>query len=100
MAKEKENPNHHMGKRTGYELIDGVYHIAPLYIQRMDEAQMRKVGVDDMLASVTKHASKDLEEIAKTYKRIWDDMADDLGLDFRDGDWQYSSNGTVRKKGD
>ena len=93
--KEIENPNHHMGKQTGYELIDGAYHIAPLYKERMSLLTFQKQGIDEMLASVTQHASKDFERIASENHTLWKDIADDIGLD-QTVTWQYT-NGVVHK---
>ncbi len=79
--KEPENPNHHMGKRTGYHLINGEYHIAPLYVEQFDKLTNRQAGIKKMLAAVTENASEQLAQIAESYKRVWDELADDLGLD-------------------
>ena len=57
--KEKVNPNHHMGKQTGYELIDGVYHIAPMYQEQFAKIAYQKDGIEQMVAMVTKHAAAD-----------------------------------------
>lgn len=60
MAKtKKENPNHHMGKETGYELIDGVYHIAPMYSEHFDTLNYREQGIKNMLNAVTEHLGLD-----------------------------------------
>ncbi len=98
--KTEEEKNHHMGKLTGYELKDGVYHIAPTYTNRFREITEQHEGVANMLKIVTEHASKDLERLAGLKNKIWDEVCDDLGLD-RDGKWVYSQNtGTIREKGE
>ena len=86
--KEKENPNHHMGKRTGYELINGEYHIARLYSRQFQELNHRVGGIETMLNIVTSHAAKDLEELSKSRRRIFEDLADDIGIDLEEG-WTY-----------
>jgi len=96
MAKERVDPNHHEGKKTGYELIDGVYHIAPLYTKQFDDLALQRNGVDEMLCSVTSHASKALEVIARRQKQLFEDVMDDIGID-QTTVWGYQ-NGTLRKK--
>ena len=88
--KEKENPNHHRGKRTGYELINGEYHIAPLYWQQFEALNHKANGIQIMLHIVTSHASNDLEEMSKIRQGIFEDVADDLGIDLKEG-WTYSN---------
>lgn len=95
MVKRKDSPNHHKGKRTDYELIDGVYHIAPLYQERFDTVNLRKAGIEAMLAAVTKEATKSLEELAKVTSQIWADICDDIGLE-KTTPWKFT-NGTVSK---
>ena len=46
--KEKVNPNHHMGKQTGYELVDGIYHVAPVYQQQFDAFASKQSGIEKM----------------------------------------------------
>lgn len=96
MKKEQENPNNHMGKKTGYTLIDGVYHIAPVYQEQFDFITHKKVGIDQMLAMVTMHAAQDLTELTKQSEAIWKVLADDIGLP-KDKIWQYL-NGVVSEK--
>jgi len=91
----EESP-HHMGKRTGYRLIDGEYHVAPTYSTAFAETTAQKAGVEAMLAAVTKHATETLAEITKANRRIWDDLTDDIGLD-RSLMWVFGSDGVVRK---
>ena len=95
MRKEKENPNHRMGKQTGYELIDGEYHIAPLYQDRFENIIFKKKGIGDMLKIVTTHASEDLENLIKLENRIWKDLTEDIGLDTK-VNWTYN-RGIVTK---
>jgi len=99
MGKKKttEESTHHMGKYTGYSLIDGVYHIAPSYITAFEEAAILRSGVDEMLASVTRHAAITLSQIAKSHKRIWKDIIDDLGLDPTIV-WEYLPDETIHEK--
>ena len=97
MAKKKKDTNH-MGKHTGYELVDGVYHIAPVYISQFGDLGAQRAGIEDMLAMVTRHAAKDLEVVARAYRKLWDDVAEDLGLDITSGEWGYYRNGTIKQK--
>ncbi len=96
MKKEKENPNHHMGKQTGYELINGEYHIAPMYCEQLDALMRRAGGIEDMLHIVTHHASVDLEQIRKDEKKVWDALSEDIGLE-KGQAWIYR-NGVVKKQ--
>jgi len=96
MGKKKNNTNHHMGKQSGYDLIDGVYHIAPMYCKRFDDFRLRKAGIDEMLACVTGHASEELEQLYGQRKRLWDEIAEDLDLD-ASVPWIYY-NGTIKKQ--
>ena len=99
MGKKKttEESTHHMGKHTGYSLIDGVYRIAPSYVTAFEETAILKVGVDEMLASITRHAAVTLSQITKSRKRIWDDIIDDLGLDANIV-WGYHPDGTIQER--
>ena len=91
--KEKVNPNHHMGKQTGYDLVDGAYRIAPLYQNQLDFIIHQKEGIEQMVAMVTKHAAQDLTELSKKEQAIWNELSDDIGLP-KDKKWAYS-NGTI-----
>ncbi len=95
MGKQKETSNHHMGKHTGYELVDGVYHIAPLYTERFNGISARRKGIEDMLAAVTRESSKGLEVLALEDNKVWADVVDDLGLG-KDTTWSFI-NGTIQK---
>ncbi len=90
MKKEKENHNHHMGKQSGYELINGEYHIAPMYVAQFDALEDRAIGIKHMLEIVATHASEDLEQIRKQQRRVWETLADDLGIDLSKG-WKYKN---------
>uniref|UniRef100_A0A6H1ZSL2 Uncharacterized protein n=1 Tax=viral metagenome TaxID=1070528 RepID=A0A6H1ZSL2_9ZZZZ len=96
MKKKKEATNYYMGKQTGYELIEGVYHIAPLYQEQFRRMSLEKSGIDEMLRMVTSHAAKDLERLNKVNEQIWADLAEDIGLN-NDMKWQYFPNGTVKE---
>ena len=93
--KEKINPNHHMGKQTGYDLIDGVYHIAPLYQNQFVEIEHKKRGIEQMVTMVTHHASEELTELSKANQEVWKRLSEDLELDIAKS-WSYS-NGTIRE---
>ena len=99
MAKKKEGTNR-MGKRTGYDLVDGVYHIAPMYTRQFEELWALRRGIEDMLAIVIKHAAKDLEPINKAYTKLWCNLADDIGLvlGVPGKEWNYYTDGTIKQK--
>ncbi|KKM72171.1 hypothetical protein LCGC14_1423220 [marine sediment metagenome] len=92
---QKEDPNHHMGKRTGYELIEGAYHIAPMYRGQFDAVLHKRRGVEDMIGSVTKFTSDTLAQLSVQKQNIWKEIIDDLGLD-QNKVWLYDfRSGTV-----
>lgn len=91
----KKNKKHHMGKRTGYDLINEEYHIAPLYLEQFNELNQKTEGIKAMLDIVTSHASKDLEEISKIRGKIFEGIADDIGIDLKEG-WTYC-NGILKR---
>lgn len=90
MSKEKVNPNHRMGKRTGYDIVvsENQYRIAPSYQQLFERSGNLRQGIYDMLRAVTRHATGDLEGVAKMERGIWKDLIDDLELK---GEWSYDS---------
>ncbi len=97
---KKENSNYHMGKHTGYELIDGEYHIAPLYQSQFGLLAAKKQAIKDLVKDlvkmVTKNATQDLEELNKVTQKVWSDLMDDLALDHAKT-WTYR-DGIVREK--
>lgn len=95
MTKEKIDTNHHMGKRTGYELINGEYHIAPTYWQQFDFLAFREAGIKKILEIITDHFADDLKNIKEAEHKIFIELADDLGIELADG-WTYS-NGVLKR---
>lgn len=95
VRKEKENPNHHMGKQTGYSLINGEYHIAPTYQERFLELANKQESVSGLMKVVTVHCTTILEGLADVRRKIWRDIVDDLGLD-KNKLWVYSE-GVIRE---
>lgn len=95
MKKTENNPNYHMGKQTGYYLINGEYKIAPLYQEQLEHMASKELGIKRMLDAVTTHASEDFEALVKVQKKIWGELQDDIGLD-ANTQWVYK-NGIVRK---
>jgi len=91
MTRKKET--HFVGKHTGYELIDGEYHIATYYIEKFSHLELKKYSLSEMLRLIGKHVAEDLEVIRKGEIKLFDDVKDDLGLD-PSGRWIYS-NGKV-----
>ena len=43
MKKKEEEKNHFMGKITGYRLIDGVYHISPMYSEHYEKITAKRL---------------------------------------------------------
>ena len=93
--KEKANPNYHEGKRTGYNLINGEYHIAPCYIEQFARLSTREEGLRKVIEIMTAHFAQDMTDIARIRRKIWAELEDDLGLD-KKVNYNYS-NGIVRR---
>ena len=81
MTKKKEDPNHHQGKMTGYTLIDGAYHIAPIYQEQFNQIQDEAAGIDQLIRSVNESVQKMYKENRRKIRELWDDLHEDLGLD-------------------
>jgi hypothetical protein len=47
-----------MGKRTGYEILDGKYYIAPTHSQSFDEISTARSGVDELVRTVNNYAAQ------------------------------------------
>lgn len=95
---KEENPNHHMGNHTGYELIDGEYHIAPMYQEQFEALGIKAEAIRELLRIVNRHTEDDLVEILKIRQRLWQDISDDIGLD-PGLEWIYSG-GIIKRKED
>ena len=98
MKKEKINPNHHMGKRTGYELINGEYYIAHCYTDEFAELNYKEQGIASMFNGLIEHAQNDMKVIAKQRHDLFATIADDIGIDLSDGNWTYNPYGEFIKK--
>ena len=96
MKAEPKNKNHHRGKRTGYELINGEYHIAPYYYEQFNKLQHKRKGIETLLTIVNQHAAENLEEISRVNQAIFNDLADDIGLDLKEA-WVHS-HGIVKRQ--
>ena len=94
--KKRKDINDFIGKHSGYRFTNGVYHIAPMYIENFERLMDRRVGVDQFLLSVTRHAAGINEEIAEEQRRIWNRIYDDLSLD-RNKNWEYHQDGTIHE---
>jgi len=94
MVKKVEKTNHFTGKHSGYELIDGVYHIAPMYTDAFEKIADRSAGVDQLVKSVARYVAEINEEIASESRNIWLRLDEDLGLD-NNKCYQYKGDGTV-----
>jgi hypothetical protein len=77
-----------LGKRTGCDITDGAYHIAPMYIDSFHALQERREGVNRLIASVTDHCVDLNIAIAKAERMLWKQVEEDLGLDPKK-QWQY-----------
>lgn len=69
------------GKRTEFELVDGKYRIAPEYASRFSEIAQMETAVKDTLAAVVEQTTRHLTVINSHWKKWWDEVYDDLGLD-------------------
>lgn len=96
MGDKKEVTSHHMGKETGYDLVNGEYSIAPLYCQQFDYLTNKEAGIKEMLNTVADHVAKDLEDIIKKKQEVWRKLSEDIGLDFKNKNWVYH-NGIVKE---
>lgn len=97
MAKEKGDPNYRMGKETGYHFIKGEYRIAPIYCDQFEELYRKRTSIAQLVNMVHEHAAKDLEQILKSERELWDRISEDIGVEFSDG-WVYT-RGIVKKPG-
>ena len=96
MVKKVKETTHFRGKHSGYELIDGVYHIAPMYTDSFAKLADRTIGVDGLVNSVVRHAAEINKEIACEQRILWERLYDDLDLD-RSKRYHYkSSEGVIR----
>lgn len=95
MKNKTEDKNYFMGKETGYELINGVYHVAPRYQNIFERIMAQKTGVDALVQSVSKYAAETGAQIASEQSRTWVMLYDDLGLD-KTKNWGYDyRDGTI-----
>ena len=86
--------NHLMGKETGYEIINGEYHIAPKYWEQFDELKHKEIGIRRMLEMVTDHASEDLKVISEQRQKVFKTISEDIGIDLSQP-W-YFLNGVLK----
>jgi hypothetical protein len=77
-----------LGKQTGCDVIDGVYHIAPMYVQTFDMLRERRVGVDRLITTVTDHCVELNAAIERAQSEVWARIREDLGLD-PNKTWEY-----------
>ena len=96
MAKKPKETTHRMGKHSGYSLINGVYHIAPMYVSQFEKFADRRAGIDRVLKCITTHAMEVNEAIAEAQRRLWNSLIEDLGLDKSKG-YSYKQDGTIRE---
>ena len=93
-----KDTTHFMGKKTGYELIDGAYHIAPMYSDWFDKLADQKASADDLMKSVIKHLNKINTSIASEQRQWWEMIYDDLGLDKTKVYSYQQADNTIRVK--
>jgi DNA replication protein DnaD len=99
MKKEKENPNHHMGKYTGYELINGEYHIADQYTQAFYALNTRAESIKRVVRVVSDNAAEQLKDIVDAEHKLWKDIQDDIGI-YISKAWQLKGSIIKEKKND
>lgn len=88
MAKEKVDPNHHEGKRTGYTLKEGRYYLAPVLRKRIDLLLSQEESIERLLNDVLRFCHSQTTDIAQKKQTWWKDVGDDLDLDI-DLSWRY-----------
>ena len=88
MSKKKtpEAPTYRTGKYTGYTLKDGKYYPAPTYVDQFRLIAARRSAIEGLMAMIFRHATHDLEEVAKTQRELWKTIGDDYGIDFLSGE--------------
>lgn len=99
MSKEKADTNHRMGKYTGYDVVDGGYRIAPRYEQQFDECNYREAGIKQLINSVLDHANNEMASIMERRQKLFEELADDIGIDLTSGNWSYG-HGVLKKSPD
>lgn len=88
-----------VGKQTGCTVKDGVYHIAPVYVQQFDALQEKRAAIDQLVAIVTDRCIEHKSEIIKANRALWAQLTEDLGLD-PNKNWQYQNGVVTEKKED
>ena len=91
----KKKETHHMGKSTGYELINGEYHIASVYTEQFHAMSLKKKGIADVINMVTSHFAEDLEQLNEATHKLWIEIGEDLDFEPKE-DWIYSS-GVIKR---
>jgi hypothetical protein len=87
-----EDPNHKAGKRTGYSEADGYLTLARAHTETMDHlldrlaAERRTSGA--MLCVIQTAAVEREAEVQRAIRQWWQNVADDLDLDLKEG-WEY-----------
>lgn len=84
--------DHKSGKYTGYELRDGKYFVAPMYVEQLQSLKEESMAVEDLLRSVSGFATKQFAALRKRQHEIWTRMSDDLGVDFIAAEATYDFN--------
>jgi hypothetical protein len=98
MKAKTKDTTHFMGKRTGYELINGEYHLAPFYCDQFARLNAEEAGIRKMLEIIIDHASADLKTIEERKKRVFEDIGEDLGIDLKTIGWNYHHGSGVLKQ--
>lgn len=73
-------PSHFMGKYTGYELVDGQYHIAPTYREEFDRIFEASRGVMDIVEAVNAFAAQQKAALHRREMGLFRRISDDIGL--------------------
>lgn len=94
VEKEETGPNggvRKIGIRTGYEVKDGKYYIAPCYRDEFLRYRNERVALDQLLQAVLSHVAQFQTAVVAAERKLWDEILADFGLtDGDDGYWQYS----------
>ena len=89
--KKVKYPIHKMGKRTGYnEHRDGAIEVAPIYSKRFEDLLVDEEAITNLLKKIVEHCNNLQRKVAESRRRLWDDLADDYGLD-RNKPYNYNT---------
>lgn len=91
---EAPDPNHHVGKHTGYTLKDGKYFLAPLYTEQQDRLRDERDGLEALMAAVLRFQAQALQVVVHKERAWWKHVLDDLEIERDPSEpWRYNYHG-------